>query len=195
MFDQYNEIFLKKDTFFKSQGRMYTLTSNNKIIGTLEETIESTKDMGNQLLKLITLYNVAGITLRVLDNKENLIGVIKKEKGFYKEFKLFSKDNKHLATIEPIVKIKSPMMTVVSPNGDELIKAKGGYGSTDFLVIDRKTNKKFSAIKKRSLVYNGIKKSMVNHDGYYIDNTYQDCLPSLALMAMSIMVDMYFFNN
>jgi endo-alpha-1,4-polygalactosaminidase (GH114 family) len=55
---------------------MHSLTSNNKIIGTLEETIESTKDMGNQLLKFITLYNVAGINLNVLDNKANLIGII-----------------------------------------------------------------------------------------------------------------------
>jgi hypothetical protein len=86
-------------------------------------------------------------------------------------------------------------MTVISPNGVELIKANGGCGATNFSVIDAKTNEQFSFIKKRSLVYNSIKENMVYHEGYYIDNSNQDCLPSLALMAMSIMVDMYFFNN
>ncbi|TXC92889.1 hypothetical protein FS935_01470 [Metabacillus litoralis] len=106
MFEQYNEIFLKKETLFKSQGRMYSLTFNNKIIGTIEESIESTKDMGNQLLKLITLYNVAGIKLNILDQKGNLIGTIIKEKGFYKDVKLLSKEEKHVATIKPTVKVK-----------------------------------------------------------------------------------------
>ncbi|MBP3953650.1 hypothetical protein [Bacillus suaedae] len=91
--------------------------------------------------------------------------------------------------------MKSPTLTVISPNGDELIKANSGYGATDFSFVDRKTNEQFSTIKKRSLAYDNIKENLVNHDGYHIDNTNHDSLTSLALIAMSIMVDIYFFNN
>lgn len=196
MFEQDgDEIFLQKDSLLNSQGRIYSLRSNNKNIGSIEETSESTKDMGNQLLKLISLYNVAGINLNVLDKKAKIVGVINKEKGFYKDFKLYSNEKKHLATVKPIVKIKSPTMTVVSPMGEELIKASGGYGATDFSVINWKYNELSSTIKKRSLVYHTIKDNLVNNDGYYIDNKNQDSLTILALLAMSIIVDVYFFNN
>lgn len=194
MFDQ-NKIYLQKDSMLKSQGRKYSLTSNDKVIGRIKETLESKKNSGNQTFKFLGLYNAAGFDLTIVDNKENIIGIIKKEKGFYKNFKIFSRDKEFLAEIDSLVKIKSPQMKVISRDGEELILASGGYGATDFSIIDLKTKESFSSIKRRSLVYSSIKDNLVKHDGFYIDNSNGDSFRTLALLAMSIMVDIYFFNN
>ncbi|UOR12842.1 hypothetical protein [Halobacillus amylolyticus] len=195
MFEKYNEIYLKKDTYLKSQGRIYSLTSTNKMIGTIEETLESTKNIVNQLLNLITLFSVTSLELNVMDNKAKVLGTIKKEKGFYKDFLLFSSNGEHMATIKPTIKIKSPLMNVIDVNENNLIKAVGVYGATDFSVIDCRTNKQISTIKRRSLVSTTIKENLLNDDGYYIDNTNQDSLTSFALIAMSLIVDIYFFHK
>ncbi|MGD6967537.1 hypothetical protein ACQCVP_13990 [Rossellomorea vietnamensis] len=194
MFDQ-NKIYLQKESMLKSQGRKYSLTTNDKVIGRIEETLESRKNLGNQAFKFLGLYNAAGIDLSIVDNNENIIGMIKKEKGFYKNFKIFSRDKVFLAEINSLVKIKSPQMTVISRDGEELVRASGGFGATDFSIIDLKTNEAFSSIKRRSLVYSSIKDNLVKHDGFYIDTSNADSFRSLALLAMSIMVDIYFFNN
>lgn len=65
---------------------MYAITSNQKMIGTIEETPTSSKNIGNHLLKLLSLSTVAGVELRVLDGKANVVGTIKKEKVFIKNF-------------------------------------------------------------------------------------------------------------
>ncbi|TXC92888.1 hypothetical protein FS935_01465 [Metabacillus litoralis] len=75
------------------------------------------------------------------------------------------------------------------------MKANGGYGASDFSVVYSKSNEKISTLKKRSLVNNTLTENLLSQDGYYISNFNQDCLTSLAVITMSIMVDIYFFNN
>jgi hypothetical protein len=89
MFEQNNQIFLQKETV--SIRKKYTISSDKKIIGTVEETMESSKNIGRQLLNLIGLNSAASIELKLMDEKENTIGIIKKKSGFYKDF-LFSND-------------------------------------------------------------------------------------------------------
>lgn len=193
MFDEYNTIYIKQD--MRLQGRKFSLLSDKKVIGTMEESLESTKDVGNQLLKLITLYHFTSLQLHVLDQEENVLGIIKKDKGYYKDFMLYSKEEEYLATIKPIVKVKSPMMTVIDANNEEIIKAIGGFGATDFSVIDCKTEKQISTIKRRSLIYETVKDNFLNDDGYYIENVEQNSLITLSLLAMGVILDLYFFNK
>lgn len=193
MFDEYNTIYIKQD--MRLQGRKFSLLSDKKVIGTMEESLESTKDVGNQLLKLITLYHFTSLQLHVLDQEENVLGIIKKDKGYYKDFMLYSKEEEYLATIKPIVKVKSPMMTVIDANNEEIIKAIGGFGATDFSVIDCKTENQISTIKRRSLIYETVKDNFLNDDGYYIENVEHNSLITLSLLAMGVILDLYFFNK
>lgn len=195
MFDQYNEIFVQNDTRLKSLGRIYSITSDKKFIGTIEESPESTKNLANQLLKLISFYSAVSIELTILDKDANVLGIIKKEKGFYKDFSLFNQNGQQLATIKSSVKVKSPSLTVVDKNENPIIHAVGGYGATDFKITEEKSNQQISSIKRRSVVYQTIKENLLNDDGYYIDNTNPNKLTTLALIAMAIVIDIYFFNN
>lgn len=174
---------------------MYAITSNQKMIGTIEETPTSSKNIGNHLLKLLSLSTVAGVELRVLDGKANVVGTIKKEKGFYKEFLLISSTNQLLATIKPTVRVKSPSITVIDGYGNTLIHAIGRNGATDFSVTDTRTNKHISTIRRRSLVYKTVKENLLNDDGYFIDHTNQENFITLCLLAIGITIDMNFFIN
>ncbi|WP_456276663.1 hypothetical protein [Bacillus sp. AK128] len=194
MFEQHNEIYLKKETLYNSQGKRYSISSNRKVIGTIEETSTS-KNIGNYFLKLLTLFSAVSLELRLLDHKDNKLGTITKEKGFNKDFLLYSEKGEHVATIKPSVKIKSPAFTVYDENGNNIIKVIGRYGATDFSVIDCRTEKQISTVKRRSLVYTTIKENLLNDDGYYIDNSAQESLTTFSLLAIGIMSDLYFFQN
>jgi len=195
MFNEFSQIYLKKDVLLKSKGRMYSIHSSNKLIGTIEETLESTKNLRNQILKLFTLYSAASLELKILNKKANLIGTIKKERGFYKDFKLFSPSGNQIATIQPTVKMKSSTFAVKDVNGIIIYKAVGNYGTTDFSIIDCKTNKQISTIKRSSFDYSKIIENLQNNDGYLIDNINKEESLTLSLLAMCIMVDIYIFHN
>ncbi|OIU68569.1 hypothetical protein [Rossellomorea aquimaris] len=193
MFEQNNQIFLQKDTV--SIRKKYTISSDKKIIGTVEETMESSKNIGRQLLNLIGLNSAASIEMKLMDEKENTIGIIKKKPGFYKDFLLYSEHGDHLATITSEVKVNSPRLTVYDVNGMKIIEATGGYGATDFQVIDQQEGRLVSTIKRRSMVYSTVKENLINDDGYYIDCTAAEGVFNFYLIAMGIVVDYYFFQH
>lgn len=193
MFHEHKTIFLQKDTHLRMR-KIYHITSNKHKIGTVEETNESAKNLGNQLLTLLSLYSVVSYEFKALDRGENLLGIIKKEKGFYKDFLLFTKEGEHVATVKPTVKVKSPSITVVDQNGNPFLKAQGGYGATDFSITD-KNNESISTLKRRSLVYDTARESIVNDDGYYIDIVEQDNIVTFSLIAIGLVIDLYFFGS
>lgn len=192
MFDEHDTIFLQKDTHL-SMRKIYNIISNQQIIGTVEETKASANHVGNQLLGLVGLTSVVSYEFHMLDRGENLLGTLKKKKGFYNDFQLFSNKGKHVATIKSNVKVKNPSLTVVDQDGNSFMKALGGYGATDFTIIN--SNKEpISTIKRRSLVYETTRESIVHDDGYYIDITEQDSLVTSSLIAVGLVIDLYFFR-
>src|SRR5690625_4538999 len=112
MFKPYNRLFLQKNPSFKNRGKMYTLTSNKKIIGRIEEQADTVNNLWNQLLKFTHFSNTVSLHLNILDEQANLRGIIKKKKGYYNDFQLYSRDHTPLATIKPNLKVKSSTITV-----------------------------------------------------------------------------------
>jgi hypothetical protein len=193
MFDQQKEIYLIKETL--SIRKRYSITSDKKVVGTVEETTESAGNLGNQLLKLISLYSAASLELTLLDEKENKLGVLRKGKGFYKDFLLYSEKDDYVATITAEVKVKAPKLTVYDVNGKKIIEAIGGYGATDFRIMDLTKDRQLSSIKRRSMVYSTVKENLLNDDGYFIDITTKESLLTFFFIVMGIMIDNYFFQN
>jgi hypothetical protein len=91
--------------------------------------------------------------------------------------------------------VNSPRLTVYDVNGMKIIEATGGYGATDFQVIDQQEGRLVSTIKRRSMVYSTVKENLVNDDGYYIDCTAGEGVFIFYLIAMGIVVDYYFFQH
>lgn len=195
MFKQYDRLFLQKDPSFKNRGKMYNIISNEKVIGKIEEQPDTINHFWNQLLKFTHFSNTVSLHLNVLDEQATIQGIMKKKKGYYNDFHLYSKDGEPLATIKPTIKVKSSTLSVIDMNGKVLIEAVSGYGATDFSVIDCESQKQISSIKRRSLVYETVKDNFLNDDGYYIDHNDLDDLTTLSLMTMGIIIDMYYFDS
>lgn len=195
MFKQYNRLFLQKNPSFKNRGKMYTLSSNKKIIGTIEEQSDTIRNVWNQLLKFTPFSNTVSLHLNVLNEQGDIVGTIRKAKGYYNDFHLYSLDGEPIATIKPTIKIKSSTIFVTDMNDKYRVKAVSGYGATDFSVIDCQSQTQISSIKRRSRVYETVKDNLLNDDGYYIENNKLEDLTILSLITMGIIIDMYYFDS
>jgi len=200
MFSEYTKIYIQKDESIKKTGLVYTIHSNGKVIGTLQETEKYSKRVGDRFLKLFSLFFLATpkrmiiekLELQLVDEEGKLFGSIEKEIGFDKDLILYSKSGEQIATVKSNVKMKSPSITVVDETGNELLQAKSSYGATDFLVRQSLTNKHVSSIRKRSLVYETIKENLLNNDVYHIENRDLDERITFSLIAMGVAMDIYF---
>ncbi|UOQ46961.1 hypothetical protein MUN88_12765 [Gracilibacillus caseinilyticus] len=195
MFDQYDEISVQRDTRIQFRGRLYSIQTNQTIIGTIEETQSSAKNAGNQLLKLLSLHSVISLEFTVRDANKEVLGMVKKGKGFSYDLALYSTLGDQLATIKSEVKWKSPSMTVIDQNNNKILHAVGGYGGTDFKITDCSSNQPISSIRRRSFVYASIKENLLNDDAYFLYKTNLDFLTTLSLIAMTIAIDIYYFSN
>ena len=200
MFSEYTKIYIQKDESIKKTGLVYTIHSNGKVIGTLQETEKYSKRVGNRFVKLFSLFfffntkrmMIEKLELQLVDEDGKLLGTIEKEIGFDKDLILYSKSEHLIATVKSNVKMKSPTITVMDESGNELLQAKSSYGATDFLVSEISTNKYVSTISKRSLVYETIKENLLNNDVYHIENRDLDERITFSLIAMGVAVDIYF---
>ena len=192
MFDNYSAIEIRRETFSTGTGMVYTILSNKRGIGTIEEKASSNKDIWNRLLKLLTLKSAVSLNLKLdaeATGDEEI--ELRKVRGFYKDIYLHSA-SKHIATIKPTVKVNSPVITVEDPDGSIMFKASGQYGATDFSVADGKTNQKVTSIRKRSSVYNSMKENLLNEDRYYVDIRHLSYESILIMIGTIVTLDFYF---
>ncbi len=201
MFKEHTKIYIQKEESFKKTGLVYTIHSNGKVIGTLQETKKYQKKVGNLFIKLFSLFFLAGpkrmiiekVELQLVDEEGKVFGTIEKGIGFNNDLFLYSSSGEQMATVKSNVKIKTPSITMIDEKGNELLQAKGSYGAIDFLVSDV-TNKHVSSISKRSLVYETIKENLLNNDVYHIENRDLDERHTFALIAMGVAIDIYFVS-
>ncbi len=192
MFDNYSAIEIRRETFPTGTGMVYTVLSNRRGIGTIEETASSHKDIWNRLIKLLTLKSAVSLNLKLdaeATGDEEI--ELRKVRGFYKDIYLHSA-SKHIATIKPTVKVNSPVITVEDPDGITIFKATGQYGATDFSVADEKTNQKVTSIRKRSSVYDSMKENLLNEDGYFVDVRALSNESILIMIGTIVTLDFYF---
>jgi hypothetical protein len=161
MFKKYENFYLQKDV----RGLVYTIYNNEKVIGKVQETNNPFKKIGHRLIVLLSLlmsrykrHFIESLEFEVLNKEGNRLGIIEKGIGFHNDLILNAGAGEHLATIKSSVKSNSPALTAIDPEGNNLIKAKGRYGATDFSVVNSRTDKEISTIKKRSIVYETVKK-------------------------------------
>lgn len=200
MFKEYTQLYLQRVESIKKTGLVYSINSNGNVIGTLQETENSSKKTGNQLMKLFSLFFLAvpkriiieNLELELLDEKGECLGTIKKEIGFHKDLIIYAKNKEHIATVKSTVKMKSPSITVVDANGNELLKAISSYGATNFSVSNSFTSKQVSSISKRSLVYETIKENLFNNDVYCVENRNLKEYITFSLIVMVVAIDIYF---
>ena len=200
MFKEHTKLYIQKNERINKARLNYSIHSNEKVIGILQETEKYSKRVGNRLLKLVSLLFLATpkrmivekLELQLVDEDGKLLGTIEKEVGFDKDLILYSKNGNLIATVKSNVKMKSPTITVMDETGNKLLQAKSSYGATDFLISERLTNKHVSTISKRSLVYETIKENLLNNDVYHIENRDLDERITFSLIAMGVAVDIYF---
>ncbi|WP_164215538.1 hypothetical protein [Virgibacillus sp. YIM 98842] len=198
MFKEYEKIYLQKD----ARRLDYAIYSNEKVVGKVQETNNPSKKIGHGLIVLLSLlvsrykrHFIESLEFEVLDKNGNRLGIIEKGIGFHKDLILYAETGKHIATIKSSIELNSPTLTAIDPEGNNLIKAKGSFGATDFSVINSGTDKETSTIKKRSLVYKTVKETLFNNDVYHIENSNPKEEVTLALIGMAVALDMYFHNK
>lgn len=100
MIDQSSTLFLQRKPTIKRLGKLYNILSDHKFVGTVEETNDTVHNLGNQLLKLTPFFNTVSIHLNVFDLHGNILGTIKKKKGYYNDFQCYSKISHHQITFK-----------------------------------------------------------------------------------------------
>jgi len=124
----YSKFYLQKVESLNKQGLVYSINSDGKTIGELQESQNSSKKAGNRMIKLASLILLAipdriiveSLEIDLLDEEGKIVGSIKKEIGFYKDFILYTKNGEHIATVKSISKAKSPSIKVIDANGIDL---------------------------------------------------------------------------
>ena len=196
----YSKFYLQKVESLNKQGLVYSINSDGKTIGELQESQNSSKKAGNRMIKLASLILLAipdriiveSLEIDLLDEEGKIVGSIKKEIGFYKDFILYTKNGEHIATVKSISKAKSPSIKVIDANGNELLTAIGSYDALDFTVRDSSTNELVTSIKKRSLFYETIKENLFNNDVYHIENSKHKDNIIFALIGIVVAIDIHF---
>jgi hypothetical protein len=196
----YSKFYLQKVESLNKQGLVYSINSDGKTIGELQESQNSSKKAGNRMIKLASLILLAiperiiveSLEIDLLDEEGKIAGSIKKEIGFYKDFILYTKNGEHIATVKSISKAKSPSIKVIDANGNELLKAIGSYDALDFTVRDSSTNELVTSIRKRSLFYETIKENLFNNDVYHIENSKHKDNIIFALIGIVVAIDIHF---
>ncbi|WP_148629678.1 hypothetical protein [Bacillus sp. E214] len=200
MIKGYSKIYLQKVEGLNKQGLVYSINTDGKTIGKLQESKKSSKKAGNQMIKLASLLLLAipqriiveNLEIDLLDEEGKIVGYIKKEIGFYKDLTLYTKNGEHIATVKSISKGKSPSIKVIDANGNELLTAIGSYDAIDFTVRDSSTNKLVTSIKKRSLFYETIKENLFNNDVYHIgDSDHKEDIV-FELIGIVVAIDIHF---
>ena len=200
MFKEHTKIYIQKEESIKKMGLVYSIHSNGKVIGTLQETKKYSKKVGNQFVKLFSLFFLAApkrmivekVELQLVDEEGNVLGTIEKGIGFNNDLILYSSSGEQMAIVKSNVKMKSPSITVTDIKSNELLLAKSSYGATDFLVRESVTSKQVSLINKRSLVYETIKENFFSNDVYHIEISDLEERITFALIAMAVAIDIYF---
>ena len=196
----YSKFYLQKVESLNKQGLVYSINSDGKTIGELQESQNSSKKAGNRMIKLASLILLAipdriiveSLEIDLLDEEGKIVGSIKKEIGFYKDFILYTKNGEHIATVKSISKAKSPSIKVIDANGNELLTGIGSYDALDFTVRDSSTNELVTSIKKRSLFYETIKENLFNNDVYHIENSKHKDNIIFALIGIVVAIDIHF---
>ena len=198
MFKKYEKIYLQKDAWRLG----YAIYSNGKVVGKVQETNNPSKKIGHGLIVLLSLlmsrykrHFIESLEFEVLDKNGNRLGIIEKGIGFHKDLILYAETGEHLATIKSSIKLNSPTLMAIDPEGNNLIKAKGNYSATDFSVNSSITDKKISTIKKHSLVYKTVKETLFKNDVYHIENNNPKEEVILALIGMAVALDIYLHNK
>ena len=200
MIKGYSNVYLQKIEGVNKQGLIYSINSDSKTIGKLQESKNSSKKAGNQMIKLASLIFLAiperiileSLEFDLLDAEEKIVGSIKKEIGFYKDIMIYAKNGEHIASVKSISKAKSPSIKVIDANGNELLTAIGSYDALDFTVNDSKTNELITSIKKRSIMYETMKENFLNNDVYHIENSNHKEDVLFKLIGLVVAIDTHF---
>ncbi|MDO6654869.1 hypothetical protein [Anaerobacillus sp. 1_MG-2023] len=188
MLEYIEEIEVRKETHHTGNGLLYTVLSNKKGIGSIEEI--PSKSPWNWLLKFLTLRQAVSREVHIrCDNEPDLL--LYKSRGYYKDIFLYSA-SELIGTIQPEVKVKSPKMTVFDKKGRAILKALGKFGATDFSVYSDESVKCVGTIKKRSAVYQSMKDNLLKEDHYFLDIRHLSYEEKVVMIGMTLALDLYF---
>ncbi|MBA2176161.1 hypothetical protein H0266_14790 [Halobacillus locisalis] len=196
LFSTYSNLQIKQETIFKSQSRQYSVRTEGKLIGMIEETIDTSKDWKNQLLNFINLHSVGSKLLCITNPKAKVIAYINKKRGFNKNIDVFDAEGNKISTLQQEFKIRSQKILAMSPDGNDSLIAKGKNGSLDFLVKDNEESELVvSSIKKRSIATPTLKESLVLGEQYSIKSHKQITeMQQLIIIVMTIIISEQLHN-
>ncbi|KGP91329.1 hypothetical protein N780_08725 [Pontibacillus chungwhensis BH030062] len=180
----------------KSQSHQYSIRSDGKLIGMIEETIDTSGDWKNQLLNLIHLHSVGSKLLCITNPKAKVMAYISKKRGFNKKIDIFDAEWNKLSILQQELKMTSQKILAVSPDGDDFLIARGRNGSLDFFVKEKEASELvLSSIKKRSVPNPTLKESLVLGDQYSITSNKQITeMQQLIIIVMTIVISEQLHN-
>lgn len=196
MFSTYSNLEIKQESILKSQSRQYSIRSSGKLIGMIEETIDTSRDWKNQLLNLIGLHSVGSKLLCITNKKAKVMAYISKKRGFNQNIEVFDSEWNQVSILQQELKMRSQKILAVSPDGDECLIARGRNGSLDFFVKEKEASELvLSSIKKRSVPTPTLKESLVSGEQYSINSTKQITeMQQFIIIVMTIVISEQLHN-
>lgn len=195
MFSTYTHIQINQDAIVKSQSSQYSIRSDGKLIGRIEESIDTSRDWKNQLLNLINLHPVSSKKLIITNSKGKVVAHTIKNRGFSKDIQIYDEFGSNFATLQQELKMRSQTLLAMYPDESRFLKATGGNGSLDFTVIDEESETEISRIKKRSISNPNFKESLFSGDLYHVNNHKQITeRQQLVVVMMTIVISEQLHN-
>ncbi|ASF38960.1 hypothetical protein CEH05_07485 [Halobacillus halophilus] len=196
LFSTYSNLQIKQESIIKSQSHQYSVRTDGKLIGMIEETVDTSRDWKNQLLNLINLHSVGSKLLCITNPKAKVVAYINKKRGFNKNIDVLDAEGNKVSTLQQELKFKSQRLLAVSPDGDDFLIAKGKNGSLDFLVKENEESELVvSRIKKRSIPNPTLKESLLLGEQYSINSNKQITeMQQLIIIVMTIVISEQLHN-
>lgn len=190
---QFKEMIISQENSIKSQSKRYAIRNHQELLGTIEEDLTSSRDKVNLLLKGISLFSVTSMHLKILNQQDQRIGMLKKNKGFSSTYEFISADQS-VYTIEARANFKQrkPSITV-SSQSRELFRGSAGFYATRF-EFTGETGKRILTVEKTATPFS-LKELIVAHDVYRATPADQEMIDPALIAALVLVIDIHFHER
>ncbi|MBM7579702.1 hypothetical protein [Jeotgalibacillus terrae] len=190
---QSKEMIISQENSIKSQSKRYAIRNHQELIGTIEEDLTSSRDRVNLLLKGISLFSVTSMHLKILNQQDQRIGMLKKNKGFSSIYEFISADQSvYIIEAKANFKQRKPSITV-SSQSRELFRGSAGFYVTWF-EFTGETGKRILTVEKTAAPFS-LKELIIAPDVYRAIPADQEAIDPALIAALVLVIDIHFHER
>lgn len=191
MFSQAHYYKIQPEAIMNHQNRQFTVTDpTDQKVATFEEDSSTSNDWMNHGLKFFNLQTICSLHIKLLSIKQESIARLVKKKGWFNDVVIDTDEgeihlNFKLST--------SQKVTATDAKGTLLFQAVGKNMASDFSVTNE--GETVATIQKRSIAAPTTKEAWLSNDLYHVRAAQWNEKQAIAVLAMTIMIDLYLHTS